>query len=83
MRRFLDDGVRVSKPCVTDTRGLGIMSSRFTGYDTWKGEIAGRNRGSLVAMESGGVTSYQIENLQQRSTLFEVARSCCLRSTVL
>ncbi len=55
---------------LTDTRGLGIMSSRFIGYDLWRGEVAGRNRGSLVSMDTGEATSYQLENLQERGTLF-------------
>lgn len=55
---------------LTDTRGLGIMSSCFNGYGPWAGEINSRNRGSLVSLETGDATAYQIENLQQRSTLF-------------
>jgi GTP-binding protein len=55
---------------LTDTRGLGIMSSRFIGYDLWRGEVAGRSRGSLVSMDTGEATSYQLENLQERGTLF-------------
>ena len=55
---------------LTDTRGLGIMASRFTGYGPWRGEIASRNRGSVIAMETGTATAYQIENLQQRCQLF-------------
>ena len=31
---------------LTDTRGLGIMSSRFVGYEPWRGEVAHRDRGS-------------------------------------
>ncbi len=55
---------------LTDTRGLGIMSSRFTGYSAWRGEVDSRTRGSMVALETGAATSYQLENLQQRCTLF-------------
>ena len=55
---------------LTDTRGLGIMASRFTGYGPWCGEVATRNRGSMISMETGEATSYSLENLQQRSTLF-------------
>ncbi len=55
---------------LTDTRGLGIMTSRFTGYAPWLGEISSRNRGSLVSMDTGEATSYQLENLQQRGVLF-------------
>ena len=55
---------------LTDTRGLGIMSSRFRGYDLWRGEVVSRNRGSMVSMDTGTATSYQLENLQERGTLF-------------
>ncbi len=55
---------------LTDTRGLGIMASRFVGYEPWCGEVAHRDRGSLVSMENGSATGYSLENLQQRGTLF-------------
>ena len=55
---------------LTDTRGLGIMSSCFNGYGEWAGDINSRNRGSLVSLETGDATGYQLENLQERSTLF-------------
>ncbi len=55
---------------LTDTRGLGIMSSRFMGYGPWKGEVTSRNRGSMVSMDTGPATGYQLDNLQERGTLF-------------
>jgi GTP-binding protein len=55
---------------LTDTRGLGIMSSRFVGYGPWRGEVDHRDRGSLVSMEDGLATGYALENLQARGTLF-------------
>ena len=55
---------------LTDTRGLGILASRFVGYAEWAGEIASRSRGSLVSMDSGITTAYALENLQERGTLF-------------
>ncbi len=55
---------------LTDTRGLGIMASRFTGYGAWCGELVTRSRGSMVSMDTGEITSYSLENLQQRGTLF-------------
>lgn len=55
---------------LTETRGLGIMASRFMGYGSWKGEIISRNRGSLVSMEMGNVTAYQLVSLQERATIF-------------
>jgi GTP-binding protein len=55
---------------LTDTRGLGIMSARFTGYAPWAGEVEQRDRGSLVSLDSGIVTGYSLETLQARGTLF-------------
>ena len=55
---------------LTDTRGLGILASRFVGYGPYCGDIPARNRGSMVSRETGEATSYQIENLQVRGTMF-------------
>jgi GTP-binding protein len=55
---------------LTDTRGLGIMASRFVGYELWRGDVAHRERGSLVSMDDGPATGYSLENLQARGTLF-------------
>ena len=55
---------------LTETRGLGVMSTRFSGYDAWRGELPGRERGSLVSQASGEAAGYALENLQQRATLF-------------
>jgi len=55
---------------LTDTRGLGIMSSRFIGYGPWRGEVVLRNRGSMVATDTGEAMSWQLENLQPRGELF-------------
>ena len=55
---------------LTDTRGEGIMSSVFEGYAPFKGEIAGRSTGSLVAFESGEAVTYGLYNAQERGALF-------------
>lgn len=55
---------------LTDTRGLGLMTSRFTGYGPWRGPIAARNRGSMISTETGEATAYALEALQRRGTLF-------------
>ncbi len=55
---------------LTDTRGLGIMASRFIGYGPWCGDIVSRSRGSMISMDTGDATSYSLENLQERGTLF-------------
>lgn len=55
---------------LTDTRGLGIMASRFVGYGPWCGEIVSGGRGSVISIETGPVTAYALEGLQERSVVF-------------
>ncbi len=55
---------------LTETRGAGIMNHIFDGHEPWKGEISQRPNGALVADRPGKTTSYAIEHLQPRGTLF-------------
>ena len=55
---------------LTDTRGEGIISSVFAGYQPYKGEITVRYTGSLVASEQGESTSYGLYNAQDRGVMF-------------
>ncbi len=55
---------------LTSTRGLGIIHHTFAEYAPYKGVIAGRLRGALVAMEGGTTTAYALESIQERGTLF-------------
>jgi GTP-binding protein len=54
---------------LTETRGTGVISHVFEGYEQWAGEIRSRDRGSLVADRSGPATTYAMVNLQERSTM--------------
>jgi len=55
---------------LTDTRGTGILNHLFDGYAPWQGEIPHRTTGALIADRSGRVTSFAVENLQERGELF-------------
>lgn len=55
---------------LTDTKGNGIMNTIFDGYDVYKGEIAYRKQGSLIAFETGTSITYGLFNAQERGTLF-------------
>ncbi len=55
---------------LTDTKGEGVMSSVFYEYQPYKGEIARRSTGSLVAFETGEAVTYGLFNAQGRGTLF-------------
>lgn len=55
---------------LTDTNGNGIMNNLFSGYEPFKGEIETRERGSIVAHETGESTAYGLFNTQDRGRLF-------------
>lgn len=52
------------------TRGEGIINSVFAGYAPYRGDIALRYTGSLVASEDGETTSYGLYNTQDRGAMF-------------
>ncbi|MGN1409477.1 MAG: translational GTPase TypA, partial [Eubacteriales bacterium] len=55
---------------LTDTKGEGIMSHVFEGYEPYKGDIERRNTGSLVSFETGEAVTYGLFNAQERGQLF-------------
>ncbi len=55
---------------VNVTKGLGIASHLFKEYGPHKGEIPGRDKGVLVAMEGGVSTAYSLDTIQIRGRLF-------------
>ena len=55
---------------LTDTKGNGIMNHIFDGYDEYKGDMAQRSRGSMIAWETGESVAYGLFNAQERGKLF-------------
>ena len=55
---------------LTETRGTGILNHSFYEYEPFKGEVTGRRRGVLIAMEPGTSLGYSLNNLQPRGILF-------------
>ncbi|PJZ45275.1 translational GTPase TypA [Leptospira brenneri] len=55
---------------ISETRGEGVMSSRFLRFDKYKGEIPGRKNGALISMDSGESTAYALWKVQERGELF-------------
>ncbi len=55
---------------MTDTKGNGVINTVFDGYGPYKGDIAYRKQGSLIAFESGESITYGLFNAQERGTLF-------------
>jgi len=55
---------------LTLTRGEGIMSSQFDGYEPWQGAIEKRKNGAIVADREGEVVAYACFYCQERGALF-------------
>jgi GTP-binding protein len=55
---------------MTQTKGTGILHHNFHGYEPYKGDLAHRTRGALVAMEAGESVAYGMWKLQERSVFF-------------
>ena len=55
---------------LTLTRGEGIMSSQFDGYEPWQGRIEKRKTGAIVSDRLGEVVAYACFYGQERGALF-------------
>ncbi len=55
---------------VVDTKGQGLMSSRFVEFRPYVGEIKKSHLGSMVSMTKGKVLAFALDNLQQRGVLY-------------
>jgi len=55
---------------MSDTRGMGVMTYIFDGYDVHAGEMRNRKNGVLVSMENCTTVAYALFNLQNRGKLF-------------
>ena len=60
---------------MTATAGEAVMSHRFKDYQPFKGEIPGRQNGSLISLETGKAIPYSINNLQDRGRFFVAPNS--------
>ena len=55
---------------LTATRGYGTMHHTFWQHEPYKGEIASRTNGVLIASEPGTSTAYAIQSIEERGVLF-------------
>ena len=55
---------------MTATKGNGIINTIFDDYMPYKGDMSYRQKGSLIAFESGTSITYGLFNAQERGTLF-------------
>ena len=52
------------------TRGTGLISNLFDGYEAYKGEIEGRKNGVLISMDAGEIFTYALGKLDDRGRMF-------------
>ncbi len=52
------------------TRGTGLISNIFDGYDDYKGEIQGRKNGVLISQDQGEIVTYALGKLDDRGRMF-------------
>lgn len=52
------------------TRGSGLCSNIFDGYEAYKGEIASRKNGVLISMDDGEIVTYALGKLDDRGRMF-------------
>jgi len=55
---------------LTDTKGTGVMNRVFHSYTPYKGQITGRNKGTLISTDQGEAVAYALFNLQDRGVMF-------------
>ncbi len=55
---------------LTQTGGEAIMTHRFLEYQPFKGEIPGRQNGSMISLEQGMSIPFSLNNLQERGKFF-------------
>jgi GTP-binding protein len=52
------------------TRGTGLISNIFDGYEAFRGEIAGRKNGVLISGDDGEIVTYALGKLDDRGRMF-------------
>ena len=55
---------------LTTTAGEAIINHRFIEFQPFKGQISGRNSGSLISMENGTSIPYSLDKLKDRGKFF-------------
>ncbi|MEI6660018.1 MAG: translational GTPase TypA [bacterium] len=55
---------------VVDTKGEGLLSSRFVGFKDYAGEIKKRDVGSMTSMVAGKTAAFSLWTLQERGVLY-------------
>jgi GTP-binding protein len=52
------------------TRGTGLISNIFDGYEAYRGELEGRKQGVLISQDNGEIVTYALGKLDDRGRMF-------------
>jgi GTP-binding protein len=55
---------------LTSTRGTGLLSTQFEGWEPWGGPMMKRQSGAIVSDRAGVATPYALNHLQARGSFF-------------
>lgn len=55
---------------VIDTKGMGILSTRFIGFRPFAGEVSKKAAGAMISMAAGKTLGFSLWNLQERGMLY-------------
>ncbi|MCL4406030.1 MAG: translational GTPase TypA [Patescibacteria group bacterium] len=62
--------IGVRNEFMTNTKGLGIMNTLFSGYEPYKGDLPENPHGSIITTETGTTNNYGLVSAQGRGKLF-------------
>jgi len=65
------------------TRGEAILFHTFSEYGPYRGALAGRQNGSLIAMTSAKSVAFALDSLQQRGNLFIGPGEMCYEGMIV
>lgn len=65
------------------TRGEGTLFHHFAEYGPFRGDLGGRQNGSLIAMSTDKAVAYALDALQQRGTMFVKPGDVCYEGMIV
>ena len=68
---------------LTDTRGTGVLNRVFHEWSPYRGPIAGRRAGVLIAMQAGTSVAYALWNLEERGRMFIGAQEAVYQGMII
>ncbi len=68
---------------LTDTRGLGLLSTESAGYSDYRGEIEHRKTGAMIADRKGEAIAYALWYLQERGKIFVSPQTECYEGMII